>query len=153
MTRHTVRWAVASSLLVGFCLSWPSWVGPRASERDGLGRDRVQTEAEAAAIRREFYDRGGTPNPQLDRQILPLKAMADESFLVSLSDTIQDGLERADFPRVIVIGIDGMGADNVWRDTYRDVPPPAIPNINQLKDTGAYSLGAKIDPLNFSGPN
>jgi hypothetical protein len=62
-------------------------------------------------------------------------------------------VQRTEVPRVVVLGIDGMGADNVWRDTYEGVPPPEIPNIGGLVKSGAYSLTAGIDPLNFSGPN
>lgn len=56
-------------------------------------------------------------------------------------------------PRVVVFGIDGMGSANVWRDTDGGVPAPAIPSIERLRKKGAWSLAARIDPLNFSGPN
>jgi cytochrome c peroxidase len=44
----------------------------------------------------DFYDRGGAPNPWLDRQLRPLKLTATEkqdltAFLRSLSGTIRDG--------------------------------------------------------------
>jgi hypothetical protein len=66
-----------------------------------------------------------------------------------------DGLagQEIEIPRVILIGIDGLGSGNVWRDTYNGVPAPAVPNIDRLRDSGAYTLRARIDPLNFSGPN
>jgi predicted AlkP superfamily pyrophosphatase or phosphodiesterase len=61
--------------------------------------------------------------------------------------------QRPEVPRVVVLGIDGLGSDNVWRDTFRGVPAPEIPNIDGLRQAGAYTLEARIDPLNFSGPN
>ena len=75
------------------------------------------------------------------------------SLVLALGAAGEVACQRTEIPRVIVIGIDGMGSDNVWRDTYRGVAPPVIPYINRLKDDGAYTLAARIDPLNFSGPN
>ncbi len=80
------------------------------------------------------------------------------SFCVALSALILSHAiplagQSADVPRVVILGIDGLGTHNVWRDMYKGVPPPEIPNIESLAATGAYSLHAGIDPLNFSGPN
>lgn len=60
---------------------------------------------------------------------------------------------RAPLPTVLVLGIDGLGSDNVWRAADRGVAPPDVPAIDRLREQGAWTLGARIDSRNFSGPN
>ncbi len=75
-------------------------------------------------------------------------------FLAVLAATpLPSASQRHEVPRVVVLGVDGLGAGNVWRGTHNGVAPPAVPNIDSLMKSGASSLRARIDPLNFSGPN
>jgi hypothetical protein len=54
---------------------------------------------------------------------------------------------------VIVIGTDGLGSHNLWRESERGIPAPKIPHIEGLIAKGAWSKKAQIDERYFSGPN
>jgi len=71
----------------------------------------------------------------------------------SMATTASQAEMRPLLPTVVVLGIDGLGSDNVWRDADRGVASPEVPAIERLREQGAWTLAARIDPRNFSGPN
>ena len=54
---------------------------------------------------------------------------------------------------VVFIGIDGYGKNNFKRGSLTGAKKPHIPNIMFIKNSGAWTLDAKIDSRAFSGPN
>lgn len=52
---------------------------------------------------------------------------------------------------VLFIGIDGLGSHNLFPET--SIKIPNAPNIKSLLNNSFYSLKAKIDTMNISGPN
>jgi predicted AlkP superfamily pyrophosphatase or phosphodiesterase len=68
--------------------------------------------------------------------------------LILLLTTTSYSMDKPRYEHVIFIGIDGLGAHN-----YKRVPSHMRPNLNYIKNNGAWSLKAKIDPRSFSGPN
>lgn len=54
---------------------------------------------------------------------------------------------------VILLGIDGYGKNNLIKRPYRGIPPAITPNMDFIKENGAWTLDAQIDSLAWSGPN
>lgn len=67
-------------------------------------------------------------------------------FYLNIAQTKEYNSHR--YKHVIFIGVDGFGSKN-----YKKVSPSSIPNINFIKNNGAWTLKAKIDIRAFSGPN
>ena len=59
----------------------------------------------------------------------------------------------APYKHVLLIGIDGLGSHNLYPSQESGVRDPKTPNIDFLKNNGAWSLDAQIDERNWSGPN
>ena len=60
---------------------------------------------------------------------------------------------QAKVKHVVFIGIDGLGTHNLYRDEFKGVAAPVVPNINRLKSASAWTGNASIDERNWSGPN
>ncbi len=76
--------------------------------------------------------------------------------LIILTILISVNLSASTVPKykhVVFIGIDGLGAHNLWRKEFEGVPSPSVPNINRLKENAAWTGNAQIDQRNWSGPN
>ncbi len=61
--------------------------------------------------------------------------------------------QKAIVEHVVFIGIDGYGRNNFKSRPLRKASQARIPHIKSIKNSGAWTLKAKIDSRSFSGPN
>jgi hypothetical protein len=74
-------------------------------------------------------------------------------FLIPLSGISGTFAPINKYKHVVLIGVDGLGSHNLYRKTEKKIKAPRVPNINFMKKNGAWTLDAKIDRRNWSGPN
>lgn len=62
-------------------------------------------------------------------------------------------LIQGEIRHVLVIGIDGLGSNNLKPDPVYGLQAPFTPVLSKILPDSAYTMQAKIDEINISGPN